>query len=608
MLENSLQKGLNVIKDISKKVPIKSGIYKMISDKKEVLYVGKAKLLKNRIMSYTSPNRLNYRLQKMISLVRKVEYITTNNEAQALLLEASLIKELKPKFNILLKDDKTYPYISIRKGHAWPQIKKHRGKKNNKDIYFGPFASVSHVNITIDTLQKIFPLRSCTDFEVANRNRPCLQHQIRRCVAPCTNNIEKKKYNSLVDDLESYLLGKSKSVISSLINKMNDFSTNLEYEKAAMLRDKIRALENINKNERKEWKEIVSADLFCVTRIKNILAIEVVFCRNSQSFGSSTHYPNNHFENDLGDVLSKFIAQFYNNNIPPNKIITSHYAKEFLLLSEALSAKYNKNIQILAAKNFAQKKVIREGTLSAEQNLAIKIAKKEKILNHHKVLKNKFNLTNDVRRIEVYDNSHFSGKEAVGSYIVAGDRGFQKSEYRKFNIRDASKSDDYGMMREVLERRLKQDNNLPDLIIIDGGKGHLMVSREIIDKLRIKSHVDIISISKGKFRNANNDKFYDRDGEEIFLSRTDPIFYYLQKLRDEAHRYAINNHRVLRKKSGFSSEIDNIPDVGPKRKKQLLLFFGSKDDLKKANLTELKKAPGISNKVAEKIYYYFNSR
>lgn len=603
-MNNNLERGISVLKKYSKVAPSKSGVYKMLSVKSEILYVGKAKELNKRLRSYTNPNGFNFRLQRLISLVNKVEFIITNDEANALLLEASLIKEIKPKFNILLKDDKSYPYISIRSSHPWAQIKKHRGKKNNKDHYFGPFASVYHVNITLDTLQKIFPLRTCSDFEILNRKRPCLQYQIKRCSAPCTGYIDKDKYQTLVNDTKNYLSGKDRKIIDKLILQMNAASRSQNYEEAANLRDKIRSLEKVSISNKRVWQSIKSADIFCISKINKYSAIEVIFCRNGQSFGSITHFPINDEYESSENILSKFIMQFYNTQKIPEKIIISHKLKEIELLQKALHIKSKKNVKILIPCNNSHKAVISDGLKKAKESLAIAIAKKEKTMTLHKNILTKFNFKNNIEKIEVYDNSHFAGKEALGSFIVANTKGFEKSEYRKFNIKHANTQDDYSMMTEVIRRRLKQENNLPDLIIIDGGKGQLSSVLKVFKELSIKN-INIISISKGKMRNSNNERFYEQSGKEIFIDRTDPVFYYLQRLRDEAHRYAITNHKILRKKNQFKSEIDSIEEIGPKRKKNLLLYFGSVNEIKRADVESLLKVPSINRKTAEKIFHYF---
>ena len=566
-----MQKGIYNIKKIIKSLPNSCGIYKMISIKNEILYIGKAKNLSKRVSSYTNPRKLNYRLQKMISLIEKVEYISTEDETKALLLEASLIKEMKPKFNILLKDDKTYPNIELSMGHEWPQIKKHRGKKTKTNCYFGPFASVYHVNVTLDTLQKIFSLRTCSDHELLNRKRPCIQFQIHRCSAPCTGQINRKDYKEIVDSLLSYMNGKNKNLINSLITNMNKAAKELNYEKAANLRDKIRSLEQTNQNLQNIYKNIEEADIFSITRINNYTAIEVTFCRNSQSFGSNTHYIETKIENNLNEILQKFIVQFYTTQNIPKKIITSHEIPEKKLLEDAFYQKTTSKINISLATNTNTKLIIEETIRKAEMNLAKKLAELEKTKNLLDKLKNKFNFTDKINNIEVYDNSHFAGKEAIGSYIVANREGFLKNKYRKFNIKSANTNDDYSMMEEVLIRRMKHGSH-PDLVIIDGGKGQLSRVRKIFKKMKL-FNIYLISISKGKKRNAEKERFYYNNGEEITIEKNDPLFYYLLRLRDEAHRYAINNHKILRKKKLFTSEIDTIPNVGPKRKKKFIIIF-----------------------------------
>ena len=606
MIKEKLNKEIVILKSLATSLPKQSGVYKMISSQNEVLYVGKAKNLNKRVSSYANPSKFNYRLQKMISLIKKIEFIVTESEALALLLEANLIKEIKPKFNILLKDDKTYPSIAIRTSHFWPQIKKHRGKKNKKDIYYGPFASASHVNFTLNALQKLFPLRSCTDHEIESRKRPCIQYQIKRCVAPCVSLIDKKKYSLIVEELQNYMKGKDRSVIDSLISEMHNLSNNLKYEEAANVRDKVRALEKISVDHRKEWKAIYTADIFCIVKIAKHIAIEVIFCRNGHSFGSNTHYLSNELDENIEMVLNKFIAQFYNNKVIPNKIIISQELEEVELLEKALSIKGGQKIKISIPYDKSSKYIIEEGLKKAKINLADRIAKKENVKSLHMLLKHKFKIKNNLEIIEIYDNSHFSGKEAIGSYVVAGEKGFIKERYRKFNIKKSNTKDDYAMLSEVLTRRFGNMCTVPDLIIIDGGKGQLSIALETLKKLKIEG-IHLISISKGKMRNASNERFYNHDGKEVLISKTSPLFYYLQRLRDESHRFVINNHRTLRKKNTFTSELDLISDIGPKRKKSLILYFGSIGEIKNAKLETLRKVPGINDNVAQKIYNYFNT-
>ena len=605
----SLEKGIENIKKIVANLPSNSGVYKMISIRNEVLYVGKAKNLNKRVKSYSNPMKLNYRLQKMVSLIEKIDFIITKNEAYALLLEASLIKELKPKFNILLKDDKTYPYITLRKSHKWCQIKKHRGKKIDGDKYYGPFASVYHVNNTLDTLQKIFPIRTCTDHEIENRKRPCIQYEIKRCTAPCTQLINITDYNKIVQNLESFLLGKENKVLKNLIVEMNILSESMHYEKAATFRDKIRSLEKINQSNNKESNNLISADFFCITNIENTFAIEIIFFRNGKNFGSNTHYPYVYKEEDSRSLLSKFIAQFYNNNENiPNKIFISCDIREKKLLQKALQIKNKNKVEIKLAKTSGYIKIITQGLRTAKTNLANKMSNLSNVKKLHNQLQCRFKIPKKIKKIEVYDNSHFSGKEAIGSYIVADENGFLKKEYRKFNIREASSNDDYGMMKEVLTRRfnIQKFKSFPNLVIVDGGLGQLSVAKSVFEELKIKS-VYIIAISKGKMRNSSNEIFYNVLGDKIYLEKTEPLFYYMLRLRDEAHRFAITTHRNKRNKNIFRSEIDNIENIGPKRKKNLILYFGSLEEIKKAEINQLQKVPGINKNVAESIYNYFKA-
>ena len=599
-----MQKGIHNIKKITRQLPNSSGVYKMISEQNEILYIGKAKNLHKRVNSYTNPNKLNNRLKKMISLICKVEFITTEDERKALLLEASLIKEIKPKFNILLKDDKTYPNIELSVGNKWARIKKHRGKKNKEHLYFGPFASAYHVDLTIDTLQKIFSLRTCSDHELLNRKRPCIQYQINRCSAPCTGEIVAKDYKTIVDSLLNYMNGGGSYILNNLINTMNKASKELNYEKAANIRDKIRSLERANQVFLNEFNNIEEADIFCISKLDKYIAIEVIFCRNGQNYGSNTHFLKAKIEDNPKEILQKFIVQFYNTQNIPKKIIVSNDISEKKLIENAFYLKTNLKVNISLPTKANTIEVVEKGKKRAEANLAKKLAELEKAKNLLDKLKNKFNFSQTINIIEVYDNSHFSGKEAVGSFIVAGKEGFLKEKYRKFNIKNSNTQDDYSMMEEVLSRRIKY-GNLPDLIILDGGKGQLSKVKKVLVKMNLLN-INLISISKGKQRNAEKERFYCENGKEVVLEKNNPLFYYLLNLRDEAHRFAINNHKVLRKKNLFTSEIDMIPNVGAKRKKNLLLFFKNIEELKKTNLDRLCKVPGISKQTGIQILNFFD--
>ncbi len=610
LAKSNFSKGIAIIKRTAKKLPNSSGVYKMMAENNEILYIGKAKYLNKRVFSYSNINALSIRIKRMISLLYKIEFIKTNHEANALLLEASLIKQIKPKYNILLRDDKTYPHILIRKDHEWAQLIKHRGAKKKNGTYFGPFASASSVNITLNTLQKVFPLRTCSDNELANRTRACLQYQIGRCSAPCVNEISIEKYSNIVKDVKTFLSGNNKKIYTKLNEEMECASKSLRFEEAAKIRDRIKSLADICNYAGTDWSTINNADIFSIIKKDGISAIEVMFCRGGKNFGSRTHYPIHHKHADIKEILSNFIAQFYSFQTPPSLIIISEKIYDLELLRTALNINTKEEIDLITPHSSHTYNAVKFGLLKAEKNLAKKISEKENNCFLLSQLQKTFSLINYPERIEVFDNSHTSGLEAIGGMIVFDKNGFNKKEYRKFNIKLSKNSDDYGMMSEVIKRRFNRLNDndpsfniTPSLLLIDGGKGQLS---SVIKSLtpNMFQRLDIIAISKGKNRNAGNEKFYNKIGKEIFLKDNNALLYYLQRLRDEAHRFAINTHRL--KRGNITSELNQIPNIGAKRRKQLILYFGSVSSIKNASIYDLQKVPTISLEISKNIYSYFN--
>ena len=634
--KNEQSKAYNVslmIKKILSNVTDKPGVYFMKNTKGKILYIGKAKNLKKRINSYSNLDRLSIRIKKMLSETFTIDYTITDHEASALLLEANLIKINKPKFNILMRDDKTYPHILIRKDHKWAQIIKSRGKKDKNGDYFGPFASAGAVNQTLNAMQRIFPLRTCNDYEFKNRTRPCIQHQIKRCTAPCVKLINNKEYVKIVEEAKSFLLGKNKNLQPKLENKMELAAKELNYEEAAVNRDRIRALNIIQNAQGADLRHLKDADVFAISSKKNlainesntinnnVYAIQVFFFRSGKNFGNRTHFIKYHTNLSSERVLDSFIPQFYDLQTPPPKILVSHLPTEKELIEKAFLIKHKKRIKIIKPNRGESHKAVILGITNAEQAIAIKISDYNSQKNLLKNLSKKLSLDTIPERIEVYDNSHFSGYNMIGAMIVTSDKGFEKNQYRKFNIKNENSvlkpGDDYKMISQVLERRFenlldKNDDSFykkPNLIIVDGGIGQCNSASKVLKKLFIYN-VNIIGIAKGKKRNSGNEKIYfpsEKNCKPIILSKTDPTLYFIQRLRDEAHRFAISAQRAKSKKSLLRSSLDEIHGIGPKKRKSLILHFGSTNIIAQSSIDELAKAPGIEKNLAKEIYNYFNS-
>ena len=603
-------------KDIIKKeIPLIAklpGVYKMLNEKNEVLYVGKAKNLPNRLKSYVSEKNHIIRTERMLSQTRKLEVTTTSNESEALLLEANLIKKYKPRFNILLRDDKSFPFIFISNKEKWPQIKKHRGKKDKEGFFFGPFASAGSSNWTIKMIQKIFQLRICDDTVFKNRERPCILYQIKRCSGPCVNFIHENDYKKSVDDAIDFVSGKSRKIQKSLSAQMETASNELDFEKAAILRDRIKSLNIIQSSQRINEANLVEADVIAGYKESGKTCIQVFFYRSNQNWGNQAFFPKHDPDENLSNIINSFVTQFYENKSVPINIILSNDIKEKLLIEKTLSKKENKQISISVAKKGSKLKVINQALKNAKDSLNRKIYESQNNKDLFENISQKFDLESNINLVEVYDNSHIQGTDSIGALITFGEEGFIKKRYRKFNIKiKNNEQDDYGMMREVINRRFKRaiqekDNYLtmPDLILIDGGKGQYSVVRETMNELGLHE-IPVIAIAKGKLRNSGNETFF-HNGKEFKFEKNDPTLFFLQRIRDEAHRFAISAHRAKRKKGLKKSLLDQISGIGSIRKRALLNNFGSARAVESASLDEIKSVEGVEEKVAKKIYNFFH--
>ena len=609
---NTLVLGQQIIKSKINAIPNSPGIYKFLDEKNKIIYIGKAKNLPKRLLSYASPSGLAIRTQRLISSLKEIEIITTSNEAEALLLEANLIKKFKPRYNVLLKDDKSFPYIQIKLSEEWPQLTKFRGKHNEQDAYFGPFASIGSANWTIKMLQKVFQIRVCDDHNFNNRRRPCILHQIKRCSAPCTKEISKKDYDQSVLECIDFLNGNSRSIQNKFSKEMETASKNLDFEKAAIFRDRIKSLTYIQSTQQINKNNFLDADVIVSHRIENITCIVVFFYRSKQNWGNQCFFPKHDIEDSETDVLAAFLSQFYENKLPPTEIILNIKPKNTTLLENALAKKYNKKIIFKIPKKKSQMNIINMAIQNAKESIQRKILGSEKNHDSLKQLSDFFKLSFVPNLIEVYDNSHMQGTNAIGSFISFGEEGFIKNRYRKFDIKNpnVNPGDDFGMMKEVIHRRFSKlakdigNDNMPDLLIIDGGKGQYSAVREKLNELGFHQ-LPIIAMAKGKNRNEGNETFiYEQ--QEIKIEKNNSLLFFLQRLRDEAHRFAIFTHRKKRKKSFTRSLLDEIPGIGRSRKKSLLNHFGSAKDISGASLEDLKKVDGISELIAKKIYNYFH--
>ncbi|MFN3461110.1 MAG: excinuclease ABC subunit UvrC [Oceanibaculum sp.] len=622
-----LAHGAAIIRAKVRTLPAAPGCYRMISAAGEVLYVGKAKDLRKRVTAYTLPRRQPNRIQRMIAETATMEFMTTHTEVEALLLEANLIKRYRPRFNVLLRDDKSFPYILITADHPAPQITKHRGARNRPGQYFGPFASAGAVNRTIVALQRAFLLRPCSDSIFSSRTRPCLQYQIKRCSAPCVGRISETDYAGLVEEARDFLTGKSDKIKQRLTIDMQAASDALEFERAAKLRDRIQALALIQSRQDIYLEGVEEADIIAAYHESGHSCIQVFFFRNHGNYGNRAYFPAHDKTAEPPEILAAFMAQFYENKTPPRLILVNQLPAEIDLLTEALSMRAGGKVEILEPKRGDKRKPVEHALANAREALARRMAESASQSRLMEGMAEVFGLEAPPDRIEVYDNSHISGTNAYGCMIVAGPEGFMKNQYRKFAIKPASveadeapareamaPGDDYAMMRQVLTRRfaraLKEDpedarDTWPDLVLIDGGQGQLGVAQEVFAELGIDD-VALAAIAKGPDRNAGRERFFMPGKEPFSLDPKHPVLYYLQRLRDEAHRFAIGTHRAKRSADIAKSPLDEVAGIGAKRKKALLLHFGSARAVAQAGLADLAAVPGISATVARKIYDHFH--
>ncbi|HEY0412807.1 MAG TPA: excinuclease ABC subunit UvrC [Allosphingosinicella sp.] len=611
-----LEAGVAAIRRTVKTLPVRPGVYRMLDAKAEVLYVGKARALRNRVTNYTQVARLTKRLQRMVSQTRSMQIVTTNTEAEALLLEAQLIKRYRPPYNVLLRDDKSFPFILLREDHQFPQVRKHRGARRFKGQYYGPFASAGSVTRTLNALQKLFLLRSCTDTFLATRKRPCLLFQIRRCSAPCVGRIGEEGYAELVEDAKAFLAGKSTQVQQKLAASMQGAAEAMDFELAAVFRDRLRALTFIQGTQTIAAEGLGDADIFALACKAGTMCVQAFFIRGGNNWGHRSFFPAHTADVPEAEVLASFLMQFYEEVPPPKQILLDREVPEAELLAEALSEQAGRKVILRVPRRGDHVKMVRQASRNAEEELDRHLAETSTQAKTMRALVELFELPEPPQRIEVYDNSHVMGTNAVGAMIVAGPEGFRKNAYRKFNIKRAETvpGDDFAMMREVLGRRFarleKEDpdrsrGEWPDLLLIDGGKGQLNAVTETLECAGIHD-VPVVGISKGPDRNAGREVMHMPGGREITLPTNSSVLFYLQRLRDEAHRFAIGAHRQKRAMSMASSPLDEVPGIGPSRKRALLMHFGTAKAVRGAALEDLERAPGISKGMARSIYDYFH--
>ena len=611
-----LEAGVAAIRNVLKTLPTKPGVYRMHDARGDVLYVGKAKALKNRVTNYTQVERLPNRLRRMVAQTRSMTIVTTNSEAEALLLEAQLIKRYRPAYNVLLRDDKSFPFILLRSDHAFPRIQKHRGARRAKGNYYGPFASAGSVNTTLNALQKLFLLRSCTDSFFNNRDRPCLLYQIKRCSAPCVGRVDEKRYADLVSDAKAFLGGKSTEVQVKLAKEMEGAAEALDFEQAAVLRDRLKALTFIQGSQAINAQGVGDADIFALASKSGQIGIQAFFIRGGQNWGHRAFFPTHTNELAEEEVFSSFLAQFYEDVPPARSILLDRTLPDSDLLAEAFSEKAGRKVELQMPQRGDRKRLVDQATRNAVEALDRRLAESTtqgKLLQEVAEL---FDLAEPPQRIEIYDNSHIQGTNALGAMVVAGPEGFQKGQFRKFNIKRAETApgDDFAMMRDVMERRFgraleedpDRDKGLwPDLVLIDGGKGQVSAVKAVLDELGIED-LTYVGVSKGPDRNAGREIFHFPDGREMTLPINAPVLFYLQRLRDEAHRFAIGAHRAKRAKAITSSPLDEVPGIGPSRKKALLMHFGTARAVRAASLEDLQRAPGVSATVAQAVHDFYH--
>jgi len=619
-----LDTGVAAIRNVLRTLPARPGVYRMQDAMGEVLYVGKAKSLKNRVTNYTQVTRLPRRLQRMVAQTRGMTIVTTNSEAEALLLEAQLIKRFRPAYNVLLRDDKSFPFIFLREDHSYPRISKHRGARVGKGVFYGPFASAGSVNTTLNALQKVFLLRSCSDSFFANRSRPCLLHQIRRCSAPCVGRIDEAAYEELVTDAKAFLSGKSQEVQRKLGSQMETAAAAMDFELAAILRDRLRALTYIQGSQAINAADSATdADIVALACKGGVMCIQLFFIRGGQNWGHRAFFPAHVSDVAEDEVLTAFLAQFYEDVPAPREILIDRVLDEMALVADALSERAGKRVALRAPQRGSSKRLVEQAKRNAEEALDRRVAEATTQGIHLRELAELFDLEAPPQRVEVYDNSHIMGTNALGAMIVAGPEGFRKNQYRKFNMGDAkldgksiTPGDDFAMMKAMLQRRFvrleredpdRERGDWPDLVLIDGGRGQLNAVLEVMEELGVQN-VCVVGVAKGPDRNAGRETFYLPGGRELTLPPNSPVLFFLQRLRDEAHRFAIGAHRAKRAKAIVSNPLDDVPGIGPARKRALLMHFGTSRAVRGATLEDLERAPGISKGMAASIHGHFHPK
>ncbi|MDO6590935.1 excinuclease ABC subunit C [Loktanella sp. D2R18] len=594
------------------------GVYRMLDSESRVLYVGKARNLRNRVSNYARPGNHSPRIARMISETSSMMFLTTRTETEALLLEQNLIKQLKPRYNVLLRDDKSFPNILVTNKHAYPQIKKHRGAKKEKGSYFGPFASAGAVNRTVNQLQRVFMLRTCSDTEFENRTRPCLQYQIKRCSGPCCGKVSDEDYAQTVRDAQEFLQGRTKRIQETLASQMQEASDALEFERAAALRDRIQALTQVQSAQGINPQSTPEADVIALHTDGGQACVQVFFYRANQNWGNHDYYPRISGDEDLSEVMEAFVGQFYANREPAKLVILSHGLDNDELMADALAEKAGRKVEVIIPQRGEKAELVHNALRNARESLARKMSETATQARLLKGLAEAFELNKIPQRIEVYDNSHIQGAHAVGAMVVAGPDGFEKNQYRKFNIRgdDLTPGDDFGMMKEVMTRRfqrlLKEDPDRtsgawPDLLLIDGGAGQVSAVREIMTALGV-GDIAMVGVAKGEDRDAGKEEFYRTGKRVMALRHNDPVLYFIQRMRDEVHRFAIGTHRAKRSKAIGATPLDEVPGVGATRKRALLAHFGSAKAVSRANLADLKAVVGVSDALAQTIYDYFHEK
>ncbi len=614
-----LEAGVAAIRNVLQTLPIRPGVYRMQDARGDVLYVGKARALKNRVTNYTQVNRLSKRLQRMVAQTRSMTIVTTNNEAEALLLEAQLIKRYRPPYNVLLRDDKSFPFILLRQDHAFGRVQLHRGARRAKGDYFGPFAGAGQVRKTLNALQKLFLLRSCTDGFFASRDRPCLLYQIRRCSAPCVGRIDEAGYAELMNDARDFLQGRSTKVQGKLGEQMQAAAENLDFELAAILRDRLKALTFIQGSQAINAEGVGDADIFAQACKSGVIGIEAFFIRGGQNWGHRSFFPSHTQDVPEDEVLAAFLMQFYEEVPPARNVFVDRELPEAELLAEAMSERAGHKVALSVPQRGTRRRLLDQAKRNAEEALDRRLAESTTQAKLLREMAELFDLPEPPNRIEVYDNSHIQGTNAVGAMIVAGPEGFRKSQYRKFNIKrpETIAGDDYGMMREVLSRRFaraqdedpdRSQGDWPDLVLLDGGKGQLNVAKAVLEEMGIED-VCMVGVAKGPHHGRDGrEVFHLMDGSERMLPVNAPLLFYLQRLRDEVHRFVIGAHRDKRAKAIGASPLDEVPGIGPARKKALLMHFGTGRAVRNASLEDLQKAPGVSAAVAQQVYDFYHSR